>query len=477
MSVTTRTNLATNPGAASLTGWAAVPGTGGTAAIAHGTVGGGANGSGAYNRVTWSAATTAVSGGVSYTCTGLAASTAYAVQVWVRSSKAQTLQLKADFQNASNVIVNTVTGTSVAVTANTWTQLTVTGTSGAAVTNAVLTAQAVTGGTNWAANDTLDGDDCMVEAAATVGSYFDGGYTNAAGVVYAWTGTAGASTSTATTYAPYTTLVQGTWPGPNVQVTWQDFDQQTGGDTINVWRTVDGIRRPVRGCRRINVVGSGFVVDYEVPTGRPVSYDVEVTAGVCAGVVVPTATTTITSAAYGWLSDPLAPGTAVAVYADVGPNGEPGLDWDAMPSFTYKSAVTKLIVAGTSEPVAIVGQRQAMASVDVHVTTLATGQSGNLRVLLAQAGTVLFRPLSTWASALPGLLYLAASDVVEQPVNEKMGGQMVAWKVQGDAVAPPGGNVVVPTVTYGSVSGNYATYAAFNAAHSGQTYLQMEQNP
>lgn len=478
MSVTTRTNLATNPRATSTTGYAAVAGTGGTAALSNQTTGGPTSPSvPTFNRVTWSVATTAVSGGASYTCTGLAASTAYAFQVWVRSSKAQTVQLSVAFQTSVPATVNTVTSVNVALTANTWTQVTVTGTSGASVTQAVLTAQAVTGGSNWANGDTFDITAVFPETGSVAGSYFDGSFVNAAGVVYAWTGTANASTSTATTYAPYITLVQGSTPSPNVQVTWQDFDSQAGGDTINVWRTVDGIRRPVRGCRRINVVGSGFTVDYEPALGRQVSYDIEILSGVCAGVVVTTATTTLTGSASGWLSDPLAPATAIPVYADVGPNGEPGLDFDALATWDYKATVSKLDVMGTSEPVALVGQRQTAAGIDVKVTTLATAQSNALRVLLKQAAVLLFRPLATWASGLPGLAYVVAPDIVESPINEKMGGQMVGWSIKSDTVAPPAAQVVVPTVTYGTVSGNYTTYASFAAAHTGQSYLQVEQSP
>jgi hypothetical protein len=307
-----------------------------------------------------------------------------------------------------------------------------------------------------------------------IGSYFDGSFTNAAGNVYAWTGTAHASTSTDTVYQPFMTLTSSSTPSPNVSITYQDFD--LGTNQINVWRTVDGKRRPVRGARHRNVVGSDFVVDYEAALGRTVSYDIEVLSGVCAGVVITTATITLSSTS-GWLSDPLQPGTAIPVYADIGPNGEPGLDWDALAQFEYKSTVTELIVAGTDEPVALIGKRQSAANVAIHVTTLATAQTNALRVLLKQASVVLFRPLAGWASALPGLCYMAAASVLEQPVNEKLGGQMVEWQAKSDFIAPPAANIVAPTTTYGTVSANYATYTAFNAAHTSQTYLQVIQNP
>jgi hypothetical protein len=473
MTVTVRTNRATNPAAASTTGYAAVAGTGGAATLTNRTDGG-AFGS-TYNRVTWTTATTAVSGGASYTCTGLSASTQTALAVYVRSSKAQTVNVTVNFQTSVPATVNTVTSTAVALTANTWTQIGVVGVSGASVTQALITAAATTGGSNWAINDTLDVDAVLVEYAATVGTYFDGSFVSAAGVVYAWSSGANASTSTATTYQPQISLSQGSTPSPNVVVTFTDLDPAT--DVVNVWRTVDGKRRPVRGARRRSVVGSDFVTDYEAPLNRTISYDLEILSGVCAGVTVTTATTTITSSVSGWLSDPLAPSSAVPVYGDVGPNGEPGLDFDAFGQFEYKSAVSEMVVMGSDEPVALVGQRQAANGIDLNASTFAGTQTTALRSLLKQAGVLLLRPVSGWASGIPGLCYLAAPSVLEQSVNEKMGGSMVAWKIKGDIVAPPAANATVPTTTYGTVSGNYATYAAFVAAHPGQLYLDVIKSP
>src|SRR5213595_2989120 len=153
MSVVTRTNLATNPSAASTTNYAAVAGTGGTAALSNQTTAGysGSN----FNRVTWSVATTSPSGGASYTQTGLAASTQYTHVLAVRSSKAQTVNLSAQYKDSSSVNVGAATvSANVALTANVWTLLPVTATSGAGVDRVVLTAAAASAGTNWANTDT-----------------------------------------------------------------------------------------------------------------------------------------------------------------------------------------------------------------------------------------------------------------------------------------------------------------------------------
>ncbi len=190
----TRTNFATNPSAAvAVTNFAAVPGAGGAASVAYNS-GAGYSGNG-FARVSWSTAPTTLSGGVSYTQTGLTALTQYTCQVWVRSSKAQQVALTAVFQTSGAVTVNTVLGATVAVPADTWMQVTVVGTSGASVDRVILSAEATTGGTIWVVGDLFDADAVCIEAATTVGTYFDGSSVPVGNRKYAWTGVANASTS------------------------------------------------------------------------------------------------------------------------------------------------------------------------------------------------------------------------------------------------------------------------------------------
>lgn len=188
-----RTNLATNPAATSTTNYGSVAGTGGAVTLTNVSGSGGHTG-GTFNRVTWTTATTAASGGVTYVQTGLAANSPYAMSIWVRSTKAQTIVLKADFQTSASAVVNTVTATGVAVPANAWTQLFVTGTSGAAVDRVLLTAS-VSAGVVWAVNDTLDIDDVLIESGVILNPYFDGSNVAAGDFTYAWTGAANSSTS------------------------------------------------------------------------------------------------------------------------------------------------------------------------------------------------------------------------------------------------------------------------------------------
>lgn len=482
MSVTTRTNLATNPRAASTTGYAAVAGTGGTAALSNQTTGGPTSPSvPTFNRVTWSVATTAVSGGASYTVTGLAASTAYAIQVWVRSSVAQTVNLSATFQTSVPATVNTVTGANVALAANTWTQVTVTGTSGASVAQAVLTAAATTGGANWASGNTLDITAVLPEAAATVGSYFDGSYVNAGSVMYAWTSGANASTSTAKTYVPAITLTTGTSPCPNVAVTLTDLTPTD--NVVNIWRTADGTRTAVRGSKGLTVNGSTAITDYEAPQGRTLSYDLEIVSGVTLGAVTPTATTTITpqTDAAGkplwWIQDPLVPSSAIALAVTRGDSTRPYLTAAAVKSLEYASDITIIPVIGTHLPVAIGGQRLAAAGVDFSTFTNTAQTTTQLRNLLAQTAILLIRPPGNRNDGIPGAMYTAAPKASEHPVTVAFGGTLTRWDLQGSSVAAPTAAILVPVWTYGNVQAMWGTYQDPQTAYAGKTYLDVLKSP
>ncbi|MDQ0756068.1 hypothetical protein [Arthrobacter sp. B3I4] len=476
MSITTRTNLATNPSAGTTAAnYAAVAGTGGTAALAW-NGGAGYQGIPGYPRVTWSVATTAVSGGLTYTQTGLAASTLYSHQIWARSSKAQTLKLTADYYTSGMVYVNNAISAPVVLAANTWTRLSVTGASGAASDRVVLTVSATTGGTNWAVNDWLDGEAVLIETAATAGPYFDGSFVNAASTMYAWSGATNASTSTAKLYTPALALVaKPTFdPTPRVEITVTDLTPTA--NTVTIWRTADGKRQAVRGARKRSMVSADAIIDYEAPLGRLVSYEIEVTAGINAQVAAPQQTTRVDSVS-GCIQDPLVPGSSVPVFGEFGPDGQAYLRDTAVKQLEYAADMSIMQVLGSPDPVALLGQRMSAAGVDMSMSTRAAQHAANLRNLLKQAPLVLVRPLPGWSAALPGLCYLAAGKPTELPVDEAWGGSLIRWQLVGDLVAAPTMNVLVPLWTYGDVKGLWGTYQQAQTALSGKTYLDTLKSP
>lgn len=478
MSIVTRTNRATNPRAsAAATGYAAIAGTEGTASGDRNTGVGYTNEAGFF-RTSWTVGTTALSGGGQYTQTGLSASTQYSHTFWVRSSKTQTVRLTAQYQTSAEANVGSAAvGSDVALTANTWTPIRVLGaTSGASVDRVVLQAQATTGGSFWENGDTFDIGFVLIENGNTSGDPFDGSYVDANSVIYDWTGTAHASTSTAKTYTPALALQVFPLfdPTPRVEVTLTDLTPTT--NSVTIWRTADGKRQAVRGFRKRDVVSADAVVDFEVPLGRTVSYEVEVLSGLNAQVIAPIVNTQV-NAASGSIQDPLVPGSSIPVYGEKGPDGKAYIRDQALKNLEYAIESSVIPIMGSSDPVGILGQRMAARGVDMSMSTRAAQAAADMRNLLQSVGLVLVRPLPHWGAALPGLCYMAIGSPKEQPVDEAWGGTLIRWELVGDFVAAPTMNVLVPLWSYGDVKALWGTYQQAQTALSGKTYVEVLKRP
>lgn len=476
MSVAVRTNRATNPSAATATtNYTSVAGTGGTASIAHRAFTDTDDGLSGYVRSTWTVATSAASGGINYLQTGLSASTQYRISVYVRPSKAITVRVACAFQNSGGTTQNTANGAGVALVANVWTRIDVLGTSNATVDRGLVKVEATSG--LWANGDTLDVDMLLIEQTAILQEYFDGSYTDGLGVIYAWAGTANASNSTATLYTPALSLVaKYDAPCDRVEITITDLPPTT--NAVTVWRTADGRRRPVRGFRNVEIVGSDFTTDYEPPLNRLLSYELEVTAG--EGVGGPAAAQTVSvipSTAYGWIQDPLDPDSAIKVYAVAGPAGEPTLLPSAVAQLEYEADTSIMKIMGSDEPVALLGQRMVASNVPFHFFTDAAQQATDLRNLLKQAPLLLIRPGSDWGPSLPGACYVAPPTPTESPVGIIYGNSYTEWKFASSLVRAPSMNVVVPFWTYGDWQALWATYQQAQTTLNGKTYLQVKKSP
>lgn len=476
MSVVTRTNRATNPSAASATtNFTAVAGTGGAATLSHNNGTDTENGLAGYVRQTWTNDTTA-NGGINYLQTGLSASTEYTMSLYVRSSVANTLRIEIQYQNSSSANVGSqINGTSTVMVADTWTRLNVTGTSGSGVDRAIVRVYTVSG--TWDVDDTLDVDMYLIETGSTLNDYYDGAYEDSLGFVYAWTGTANASTSTATLYTPVLTLENFTDdPTDRVEVTIEDLIPTT--HTVTVWRTSDGKRRPLRGYRGVEIVGSDFVVDYEPPLNQLLTYELEILSGEGTGGPIAQATTTLTPATvHGWIQDPLDPQSAIKVYAVAGPAGEPTLLPSAMATLDYLANVSIMEVMGSNEPVALLGQRMLAGNVPFHFFTDAAQQSTDLRNLLLQASILLIRPGADWGNSLPGACYVAPPNPQEAPVGITFGHAYTEWKFAASLVRAPSMNVVIPFWTYQDWQDLWSTYQQAQTALSGATYLDVKKSP
>jgi hypothetical protein len=479
MAVTTRTNRATNPNvSATATNYTAFPGTGATAAGAR-VNSAGWDGKLGFYRITWSVASTAVSGGVVYNQTGLAAATQYTHSMYVNPSVTQTMSISAQYKDAAAAAVGVaVLGTAVSCPAGVWTRLSVTATSGALVDRVTLTAGARAGGVVWPIGATLDTDAVLIESASTLGTFFDGGYTNAAGVFYSWVGVVDGSNSQAVTYAPTLTLTP-SFTAPCDRVTVTVADLPATPQTVTIWRTADGERQAIRGYRKIEVVSSDSVDDFEAPMYRVLTYELEIVSGTARGAVQPTATVSLDPGKprYGWIQDPLDPASAMKVYGDIVTGGETTLMDEAIKKIEYPADVSLIPILGNKKPVALLGQRMAASGISFKMGTNAAGQATALRNLLGQAPLALIRTVPEWGASLPGLCYIAPTTPAELPKNEAWGGNVIEWEITSPLVAAPTMAVVVAIWTYGTVEASWSSYQQAQTAFTGKTYLYAKNNP
>lgn len=205
------TNRATNPSVeTNTTNWGNLPGTTGVVSASAPTTGGQSGLS--FYRATWTTASTAVGGGITYSTTAAVSGETLIASIYVRSSKVQRVVMKMEFMASNGTTVLQTNLSSEFVTAvSTWQRLNVSGTAPAATVTVRISVVSVTGvnSSNWLINDTLDADALLIETGSALNAYYDGSLLPNAVLheTYKWSGTAHASTSTRT-YTVSTNLVK-----------------------------------------------------------------------------------------------------------------------------------------------------------------------------------------------------------------------------------------------------------------------------
>lgn len=465
-------NLATNPSAETVTNYSAIPGTGGTAALTnvstHPYVGA------KNNKVTWSVAVGAVSGGVQYLePSGIPASANQAIQCRVYSSKAQLVSLTVEFLNAASALVNTLTGPNVLLAANTWTQLTVTGTSGAAVTQARLKVQAVAaaGGVGWQAGDSFEIDAVQIETGTTCSPAFNGSLPPDSNYRYFWTGATDASTS----HAEY----RGIWVEqragggtPATQITVSGLGNTAG--SVQVTRTADGETTTVPGWYNRSVVDTDTDPDFAVPLGRSVTYTLFFN-----GAQIGQKSITITSAT-GWVQSPYDPTSAMPINTVLTDTSILTLAKGSLDSRVHASNSTRVTAMGARRPYAIAGQRGADGAIAIVLHAWKNATSDQFKAMIAQAPILLIRGLPSWGS-LPGLAYL---DAPAQELNVTRyknypNDGLTQWALAGDLVQPVSRKPLTGSVTNDQVQTNLAgtTYNTILARSGSKKNVDVKANP
>lgn len=248
-----------------------------------------------------------------------------------------------------------------------------------------------------------------------------------------------------------------------------------GDSVVTVWRLADGEREPVQGYRRFLMNDGAFVVDWAVPLGRPVSYEVEVLSGPGGAARVTSDPVTV-AGTVGYLQDALDPQSAVEIIAD----HKDGIYLRAasLSEFERQADVSIFKVMGSKKPMALIGERMAAMGVDTSVSTRTAEDNSRLAALLENSANLLFRPLHEWGDlGLTGSMYLANPSFVRRPVNVSYGGDLTWWDMKSDVVQAPAIRVLTALFTYGDVMMLFATYQAKLDAMAGRTYLDDLKNP
>jgi len=261
-------------------------------------------------------------------------------------------------------------------------------------------------------------------------------------------------------------------PCPRVGVTITGLG--VGDSVVSVWRTADGEREPVRGARRVTLVDSAYLIDYDAPLGRPVSYEVEVISGPSGADRVTSSSVTV-DATSGCLMDPLIPQSAIPVVGGDGNEG-PYLRGEALASLEYAADVSLMTIMGSSKPMALFGQRMAARGVPLSMGTTSAEQNAKLKDLLMSSALLLFRPVPGFGVDLPGSMFVTVPSAVEAPVNVAWGGNLTWWDLKADTVAAPTLRVLTATFSYGDVDILFDTYQQKQDATSG-SYLEDLKHP
>lgn len=263
-------------------------------------------------------------------------------------------------------------------------------------------------------------------------------------------------------------------PCPRVGVTITGLG--VGDSVVTVWRIADEERNPVRGARRAVMNDANYVVDFDAPLGRPITYEVEVISGPSGPSRTSAASVTVESAT-GWIMDPLVPQTAVPV---IGGDGDtaPYLRAKALSTLEYAADVSVFNIMGSDKPMALFGQRSAARGIDTSLGTQSAEQNARLLKLFQSTAQLLFKPHPSWGQlGLPGTLFLANPTATQIPVDVSWGGELTWWDLQSNTVAAPTIRVLTATFTYGDVQLLYGTYQQKQDVMGGKTYLDDLKSP
>lgn len=240
---------------------------------------------------------------------------------------------------------------------------------------------------------------------------------------------------------------------------------------IRLQRACGGEVQIVQGGRNLAAAEVAILTDWAAPLNRPAVYTVLVD-----GEPQSTATITIHSDV-AWLQDPLDPTSALPVESKRIRKGALLLDSKAVSSANYVSEATEIRVMGARYPRYFSGPRSGAKDVQLSMWSDDEPTETTLRLMVAEAPILLFRPLPRHR-LLPPVVYIAG-DVAEDQRTVRLGQDLTHWTVQGNIVQPMGQAPLTGFVTYDQVQELLAgkTYDAVQAVAGSTVYLDWRKDP
>lgn len=424
--------------------------------------------------VQWTTASTAAGGGayVEYdlATVGLVVGDIISLGIyWLLASIANRLQLSAEFRTNVGTI-STTTGTAKQVAAGTaqaatnklagsvdpsWKLENLTVPATATKLRVRLLSVAGTGYANWSIASYLRLKALQVNKGATLHDYVDGSL----GSLYAWDGTAHASTS-----AMYVPVVQATAiaddnaPGPRILVTFDDLPPTV--TSLTVYRDSDRRTWKTRGAVDVVVAGGFSLVDVEAPFGVVSTYRAQMFLGTADGGYTSTASATCESDV-PWIHNPLEPGGAAQI--DVDHSSARSLVRPTDGSLEHaENRVLGIVVAGPRrglKGVQLMLSTDSLEVADALQTMLGGYDENDQKIPVLCIRTPRF-------DRLPRTFFAAVFSLEEKPVTVHMGGTLIEFSA-GDVneASPPFPGLIIPLLTRDDIDASFASRNAIDAAY------------
>ena len=183
--------------------------------------------------------------------------------------------------------------------------------------------------------------------------------------------------------------------------------KNAGTTRATITRTDAHSTTVVRGAASLEVLGEGYVIDYDVPASGTLTY----TATLANGESY-TATYTATSPT-GWITDPYDPSRAVSYATNLDVTADLYLLKASASQITRKAPVTTAEILAGKAPVAIAGNRQAGEGIELAWVAPTEEGTAKARALFNSTSICIIRPHSD-DTVLPPTSWLALPEVTEQ---------------------------------------------------------------